>query len=180
MAGRLARGLALVLVLGSAGGARAEVTLAPPRPPSPRQLAYDPAQAIPADYHVEHRTRYGLIITGSLLFAISYGPTLAAAFLDGSDGTPLYAVPVFGPLFAIPGKTKNDCVEGDHNPCFDFSAEITALLVADTLVQAAGLVVFWKGYQGRDVLIRNPLPEVALAPGRVGATGYGAWLTGQF
>jgi hypothetical protein len=174
---RLASALALILVLCLAPGARAE---APPPPPPRRQMAYDPAQPIPANYHVEHRTRYGLIVTGSLLFAISYGPTLAAAFLDGDDGAPLFAIPILGPLLAIPGQTRNDCVEGDHNPCFDFTGEIAAILIADTLVQAVGLLVFWKGYQGRDLLIRDQPPEVALAPGRVGASGYGAWLSGRF
>jgi hypothetical protein len=172
---RLASGLALILVLGSALGVRAETP-----PPAPRQMAYDPAQPLPTGYHVEHRTRYGLIITGSLLFAISYGPTLAAAFLDGDDGTPLFAIPILGPLLAIPGETRNDCVEGDHNPCFDFSGAIAAILIADTLVQTVGLLVLWKGYQGRELLIRDPPPEVALAPGRVGTSGYGAWLTGRF
>jgi hypothetical protein len=167
----------VVVVLGAAGGVRAEPVVPPPTPA--RQMAYDPAQPIPAGYHVEHRTRYGLIITGAFLFTISYGPTLAAAFMDG-DGTPLLAVPILGPLLAIPRATRNDCVESDHNPCFDFSAEIIAVLIADTVVQGVGLLVAWKGYQGRDLLIRDRAPVVVLAPGRVGAAGYGAWLTGHF
>lgn len=176
--GRLFGGSAFILVLmvGAPGRARAEVG----GPPLRRQMVYDPGQPIPTGYHVEHRTRYGLIITGSLLFAVSYGPSLAAAFLDGDDGSALFAIPILGPLLAIPGKTKNDCVEMDHSPCWDFSGYIAAILILDTAVQATGVIVAWRGFKGRDLLIRDEPPAVVLAPGRVGASGYGAWLTGRF
>ena len=87
---RIIGGVTLVLVVCAAGGARAD---------SPRKLAYDPEQPIPAGYHVEHRTRYGLAISGIALFAAVYVPTAAAAWYDSGDGTPLYVVPVLGPLF---------------------------------------------------------------------------------
>ena len=66
---------------------------------------------IPAGYHVEHRTRYGLAISGTALFAAVYLPTAAAAWYDSGDGTPYYVVPVLGPLLAIPAKRGPQCVQ---------------------------------------------------------------------
>lgn len=175
-----AAALAFVLALAVLGPRLARAEDRAPR----QRMAYDPSQPVPAGYHVEHRRRWGLAIPGALLFAATYVPTAMAAFYDGSDGTPLYVVPILGPIFAIPGKTRDDCTPGDHNPCFDFSGVMTAFLIADTLAQTAGLVMLWQGWKGRDILVRNEgtdgAPSVALVPGRIGASGYGAWLTGRF
>ena len=147
----------------------------------PRRLVYEPGQPIPPGYHVEHRTRYGLVISGALLFAVTYLPTAAAAYYDGDDGTVLYVVPVLGPLLAIPNKTANHCTPSDHDPCLDFSGYVAAILIADALVQAGGLLMTWYGLRGRDLLIRDQAtPQTRLVPGRVGTSGYGAWLVARF
>ena len=166
--------IVLVLVAAWAVPARAE------SPVLPRQMVYQQGQPIPPGYHVEHRTRYGLAISGSILFGLTYVPTAAAAWYDTGERTPLYAVPILGPLLVIPAKTKNYCVESDHNPCFDFSGFITAFFIADAVVQAAGAIMAVRGFLGRDVLIRNETAQATLIPGPVGSTGYGAWLTGRF
>jgi hypothetical protein len=169
--GRIVAGVTFVLVVCAPSGARAD---------APRQLAYDPDQPIPAGYHIEHRTRYGLAISGIALFAAVYLPTAAAAWYDSRDGTPLYVVPVLGPLFAIPTKTADTCNPDDHFGCGAFDGIITAVLVADAVVQAAGVVMAWRGLAGRDLLIRDQAPRAALLPGPIGGAGYGAWLTGRF
>ena len=73
--GGIVAGVTFVLVVCAAGGARAD---------SQRRLAYDPEQPIPAGYHLEHRTRYGLAISGIALFAAAYVPTAAAAWYDSA------------------------------------------------------------------------------------------------
>ena len=163
-----------IVVVGLAGVARAQTT------PTPRRMAYHPDQPVPAGYHVERRTRYGLAISGVALFGTAYLPTAAAAFYDSRDGTPLYVVPVLGPLFAIPAKTGQPCEGGDQNICVDFDGLITAVFIADAVVQAAGLMMAWRGFAGREVLIRDEAPGMALVPGLIGGGGYGAWLSGRF
>jgi hypothetical protein len=167
---RIIGGVTLVLVVCAAGGARAD---------TPRQLAYDPKQPVPAGYHVEHRTRYGLAISGIALFAAVYVPTAAAAWYDSGDGTPLYVVPVLGPLFAIRTKTGN-CDQNDEYGSCDWDDFVTAFLIADAVVQAAGVVMALGGFAGRNLLIRDQAPRAAVLPGPIGGAGYGAWLTGRF
>jgi len=39
----------------------------------------------------------------------------------------------------------------------------------------------WYGLRGRDLLIRDEqTPHARVVPGRVGASGYGAWLVARF
>jgi len=171
--------LTVVLVLvGATGVARAE------GPVLPKQMVYQPGQPIPPGYHVEHRTRYGLVISGLVLFGLTYIPTAAAAWYDTGEQTPLYAIPILGPLLVIPAKTKSDCDDPnrnpDHNPCIDFGEFIAAFFIADAVVQATGAIMAWRGFVGRDLLIRTETAQATLVPGPVGPTGYGAWLTGRF
>jgi len=170
--------IVLVAFAGSTAVARAD------GPVLPKQMVYEPGKPIPPGYHIEHRTRYGLVISGLVLFGLTYIPTAAAAWYDSRDGTPLYVVPILGPLLAIPAKTKDDCNDPnrnpDHNPCFDFSEFIIAFFIADAVVQATGAIMAWRGFVGRDLLIRTEAAQATLVPGPVGSTGYGAWLTGRF
>jgi hypothetical protein len=146
-----------------------------------RPVVHEPGQPVPAGHHLQHRTRYGLAISGAVLFAVTYLPTAAAAYYDGSDGTILYVVPVLGPLFAIPNKTASHCTNVDHDPCLDFSGYIAAFLIMDALVQAGGIAMAWYGLRGRDVVVRDETaPTARLVPGRVGTSGYGAWLQARF
>ena len=118
--------------------------------------------------------------SGVALFGTAYVPTAAAAYYDARDGTPLYVVPVLGPLFAIPKKTGQPCDGGDQNICVDFDELVTAFFIADAVIQATGLVMAWRGFAGREVLMRDEAPKATLLPGPIGGTGYGAWLTGRF
>ena len=170
---RIIAGVTFVLVVCAAGAARAQTA------PGPRKMAYDPDRPIPAGYHVENRTRYGLAISGAALFGAIYIPTAAAAWYDSGDGTPLYVVPILGPLFAIPTKTGN-CNPNDEYSSCDWDDVVTAFLIADAVAQAAGVVIAWRGFAGRDLLIRDEAPKTAVLPGPIGGNGYGAWLTGRF
>jgi hypothetical protein len=42
------------------------------------------------------------------------------------------------------------------------------------------VLIAWKGFAGRDLLIRDEPVTATLTPGPVGATGFGGWLTGRF
>jgi hypothetical protein len=53
----------------------------------------------------------------------------------------LYVVPVLGPLLALPSKTSNSCQPSDHGGCRDFGGIIAAILIADAIVQAVGIVM---------------------------------------
>jgi hypothetical protein len=172
--GRSVTTVAFVVAVCAGGVARAG-TGAPPT-----EMEYLPGQTVPAGYHVERRVTSGLVASGLIVFGIVYLPTAAAAFYDTGDGTPLYVVPVLGPLLAIPAKTSGGCGGGDHNPCIDFDGIIAAFLIADSLVQAAGAAAALKGFAGHDVLVRDGAPRVSLLPGPIAGTGYGAWLTGRF
>jgi len=175
---RILAAVAMLLIACSAGRARAEDGA-----PQRKMITYDPDQPVPAGYHVEHRTRYGLVISGAVLFGVTYVPTAAAAYFDSRDGTPLYVVPILGPLLAIRKKTQYSCEGdqgGDQGICADFTPLIAAFLIADAIVQATGAIMAWRGLHGRDVLIRNESVSAAFVPGPVGAGGYGGWLTGRF
>lgn len=190
---RKARGLAMLAVVAAvSNGARAAAgepamaaagATAPAGAASgerPRPVVHEPGQPVPAGHHLQHRTRYGLVISGAVLFAVTYLPTAAAAYYDGADGTILYVVPVLGPLFAIPNKTASHCTNLDHDPCLDFSGYIAAFLIMDALVQAGGIAMAWYGLRGRDFVVRDEAaPAAHLVPGRVGS-GYGAWLQARF
>ena len=118
-----------------------------------------------------------------VLFGVTYIPTAGAAWYDTGERTPLYVIPILGPLLVIPAKTKDDCQDPnrnpDHNPCLEFGELIAAFFIADAIVQATGAIMAWRGFVGRDLLIRTETAQATLVPGPVGATGYGAWLTGR-
>jgi hypothetical protein len=175
---RIVAALTLASVAGAAGVARAQS--APLQ--LPRQMVHERGQPVPAGYHVEHRTRYGLAISGLALFAAFYIPTAGAAYYDSRDGTPLYVVPVLGPLLAIPKKTGNNCDPDTNEHCLGitFDEVIIVAFIADAVVQAAGLVTAWRGFAGRDLLVRDDASRATLVPGPIGGRGYGAWLTGRF
>jgi len=168
--------IVLVVFAGSTVVARAD------GPVLPKRMVYEPSKPIPPGYHIEHRTRYGLVISGLVLFGLTYIPTAAAAWYDSRDGTPLYVVPILGPLLAIPAKTKGDCPDPNNPdvPCVEFDELIAAFFIADAIVQATGAIMAWRGFVGRDLLIRTEAAQATLVPGPVGSTGYGAWLTGRF
>ena len=149
-------------------GADAEADGIPPRSARPRRLPHRAPDPLRSRDQRRRPLRYGL------------RPDGRAAYFDAHDGTPLYVVPVLGPLFAIPKKTGQPCDGGDQNICVDFDELVTAFFIADAVIQATGLVMAWRGFAGREVLMRDEAPKATLLPGPIGGTGYGAWLTGRF
>ena len=102
-------------------------------------------------------------------------PTTTAATAPRSTSSPSSAR-----CSRSPRRRGPPCDGGDQNTCIDFDGLVIAFFIADAVVQATGLVLAWRGFVGREVLIRDAAPSAALLPGPMGGTGYGAWLTGRF
>lgn len=124
---------------------------APPPVVPPRLALVDPAlrpareASVPPAYEVV-REAYDapVLMTGAILFLGSYGASLVvAASTERDDPDPgldrLY-VPVLGPWLALAG---GDCPFED--PACDAGRTATLLLVADGVVQAAGVVTMVSG-----------------------------------
>jgi hypothetical protein len=155
-------------------------------PPPPEELEYTEGAEIPPGYDIDTRARKGLVIAGAVTLGASWLLSSAAATLlikkrevdeatsfgyrydgDDDDETPpesaLY-IPLAGPWIAL--RTMND----------DLSPEGRAALVADGVVQAAGLAMLIGGLAARQkVLVRSEEVSVGVAAG-VGS----AWMTGSF
>jgi hypothetical protein len=159
---------------------------APYRPYSraPARLRYEEGDPIPPGYHVVHRSRQGLVIGGSIMFLVSYGISLSVAFIyDFKDETNWLTIPVAGPWLMMYHRSQPDCDSQSGNGCVEQGLEaiLRFYLGADGVVQAAGAAMFLFGIAGRKILVRDDVyANVHLMPTRVGASGYGAMLTGRF
>ena len=70
----------------------------PPVPRGPARLRYEEGDPIPPGYHVVQRARQGLVIAGTIVFAVSYGIALTVALVDDfKDQTGSLAIPIAGP-----------------------------------------------------------------------------------
>jgi hypothetical protein len=126
--------------------------------------------AIPWGYHREERVRKGAIISGSILFGITYGYSLLIATLgedisSGDNGAAPLAIPVLGPFITL----KNSD-----------SASLNYILVLDGLAQAAGAALMIHGIVSpKALLVRNDL-GVAFVPAPMGKDGTGMMMMGRF
>jgi hypothetical protein len=125
---------------------------------------------IPWGYHREERVRKGAVVSGSILFGITYGYSLLVAAIgedidsDDNGAAPL-AIPILGPFITM----KNSD-----------SASLNYLLALDGLAQAAGAALLIHGIVSpRAVLVRNDL-GVAFAPAPMGKDGQGLMMMGRF
>lgn len=124
---------------------------------------------IPWGYHREERVRKGAIISGSILFGVTYGYSLFFATLEddvssNDDFAPL-AIPVLGPFIAM----KN----------FDSSSG-RYVLALDGLAQAAGAALLIHGIMSpKPLLVRNDL-AMTIAPSPMGKDGTGVMMMGRF
>jgi hypothetical protein len=148
--------------------------LPPPRPyPGafmPRRLPYDDGQPVPPGYHPEDQAKRGLVITGALLLAISYGISSTVGLFDNfADKTGWLAVPVAGPWAFLATRYKSD------------ETALHFYLAIDGLTQAAGVALLIYGINGEKVLVRNDLGlAYVVTPAQLGAAGYGAAVSGRF
>ena len=167
-------------------------TYYPPAPPppyggyprGPARLRYEEGDPIPAGYHVVHRSRQGLVIAGTIVFAVSYGIALSVAMIDDfKDGTSSLAIPVAGPWLMMYNRSRPDCDSQTGNGCVEQSLEtiLRFYLALDGVAQAAGVGMLSFGMAGRQLLVRDDsYAYVHVVPGPIGRSGYGAMMTGRF
>ncbi len=138
------------------------------KPERPLVMDYMEGQPVPPGYTLVERRRKGLIITGSILFGISYGISLSVAAGDEySNPYGWLALPVLGPLIA--STQLKDCSEGDFS-CDDKGAE-RGFLMFDTLTQGAGATMLILGLAyTKKVMIQNLAVDFSLRPVVVGNT----------
>jgi hypothetical protein len=150
------------------------------RTEAPRYLDYEEGDEIPAGYVKDQRIRPGLVITGAVtLGALWLGSTAIAAHavyqrdqegrqvtkLDDLPPEAALVIPVAGPFVAL--ETMRPGATG------------TALLVADGLAQAGGLVMLVAGLiDKRTILVRDDR-QLAVIP-LVGPDQSGMQMTGSF
>lgn len=146
-----------------------------PVPPAPRKLPYEAGQPSPPGYHLVERPRTGAIITGSVVFGVTYGFTAVLGFLaavidshlgereDADDKYLSLMIPVGGPIALM-------AIEG----------EVNQGLILVTALQAAGvgLIVFGATTRSRTLVLDRPALG-ALGPMPV-AGGGGLALSGTF
>ena len=142
-------------------------------PVFPALLPYRPGLPVPPGYHVESYASSGLVITGSITFALAYLTGLGVGLNDNfKNGTGWLAVPLIGPWAAI-GARDVDCrirdqitspdrislAVADARRCFrTASKEATdiALLAGDGIVQVVGLALLIAGVADQThELVRN-------------------------
>lgn len=173
----------LLLLAGMAGAATAHAQMAPPSdapppsdpppPPGPfatrnapwwageDEIPYEPGVPGPPGWLYREELSTGLVIAGSVSFGAAYvmGAFTAAQQLDSTEDERWEAmfIPVVGPAVT--------------SGLVDASTAGTFLLVADSVVQAAGIGMFILGLTDPDRSWVNPSLEVGVTPGGVQLSG---------
>jgi hypothetical protein len=172
----------------------------------PSVLEYDPDKPIPPGYHLESYARKGFVISGSIIFGISYGIALAVASSttesssyssssspsyssSGDDGVPfnnsLLYVPLLGPWLALGTVKENDCSSsGSYTYCSGNSSEVTVwrtLMVIGGVTQALGVGFVVLGLAARThQLVLTEHVRASVWPVPMGRSGQGLAMMGSF
>jgi hypothetical protein len=134
---------------------------------APPPAYYVPPLLPPVSTHTELRPRYGLLISGLVIFGADYMLNASIAYISGEGRL---AVPVIGPILAGSDVTSHGCTwdcAGDRM--------LMALVVFDSLIQATGLILFIAGAVTKTKV--TVYDKVAIlpsaAPGGVGLAAVG-------
>lgn len=140
----------------------------------PEVLPYRSGMKVPAGYRVESRVSTGLVVTGSVTFALAYFMGLGLALNDDfNNGTGWLAVPLAGPWAAIGAreakcKIRNDVSTperlsgaiSDARRCFDSASEeatTIGLVAGSGIIQVVGLALLVAGVADQtQELVRKP------------------------
>jgi hypothetical protein len=141
----------------------------------PRMIKdWEPGTPIPHGYHAETRARKGKVISGSILFGVTYlySSFIAAIGQDiseanGEDNVLGWLfIPVLGPFLEM--------METD-------STTAHYVLALDGIAQAAGMTLLVTGLMyPKWVLVRNDLASATVVPMKIGMDGSGFGLVGRF
>jgi hypothetical protein len=118
-----------------------------------------------------------LLASGMAVFGISYGTSVIVGLMSGRGSDDNLYIPVVGPWIALGAR---DC---DRDPC-EAKGLSGVLLVADGLVQAAGVIAmgaaFFVPERGTTLQIGPSGPKMTVAPAKLGPAGYGVAAIGEF
>jgi hypothetical protein len=150
---------------------------APPRQPPPKWEEGDP---VPAGYHVEEKTRTGLIIAGAITLGVPY--VIGLSFASSSNfynASGWLVVPALGPWLTL-ALRENRCNQTTTNELVDCVADplIRVYLVIDGLAQTAGAILLVLGATSKRTRL-VPDSAITVSPVRIG-TGYGLGLRATF
>jgi hypothetical protein len=164
----------MLATLANPANARAQST--PPGMPTgtaPEAYPYQEGTFVPQGYHVEQRSRKGLVWSGVAVFATFYGfATLGAA----GKASPYLLVPLAGPIIY---SSRQEC----PSPCDDMATGPFMFMLAAG--QATGALLFALGFASpriwivRDTTASEGGPRVAVVP-HVDRSNQGLVLLGTF
>jgi len=142
---------------------------------------------IPRGYHLEERSRRGLIIGGALTLGIPWMLGVTIASTDNfSNQSGWLVVPTLGPWITLATRNKDNCnysvssAGTTSSNCYEDNSMRT-LLILDGLTQAAGTIMLIAGMSStKKVIVRDFVSNLHFTPAPIGKLGYGGVLTGQF
>jgi hypothetical protein len=152
---------------------------------APDSVPYD-GGPVPAGYHVEERPRRGLLIGGPIILGVPYILGLTVASSENfPNSTGWLVVPGIGPWITLAARHKSTNCTGSSSfsDCVDSSLDSATrtFLILDGLMQTAGAVMTIVGIASpRQVVARDFVGRLHLAPSTIGRTGYGGFVTGTF
>jgi hypothetical protein len=153
----------------------------------PKSVPYE-GGPVPAGYHVEDRSRRGLVISGAVILGVPYALGLSIASIGNfPNSTGWLVVPGLGPWITLAARHRSgSCANSTVTACSDsldetLDSSTRTFLVIDGLMQTTGAILFIYGLSStQKVLARDFVGSLQLTPARIGREGYGGFLTGRF
>ena len=163
----------------------------------PQTMDWEPGRPIPAGYRVVSYARKGFVVSGSIIFGISYGTSLLIAgnstessssdYLSGSEvpfNPSMLYIPVIGPWIALGTLKSYNCSNSSSYSCTDAKSSADSwrtLLIFDGVAEVWGaafiaLGVSWRWHQ----LVLTENVRAQIMPVQMGTTGRGLAMVGTF
>jgi len=170
----------------------------PPVDMRPAVLDYDPDKPIPPGYRLESSARKGFVVSGSIIFGISYGIALlvAASSTESSSSysssssndvpfnNSLLYIPVLGPWLALATVKDTSCSSSStyYYSCDNSDAsDWKTLLVVGGVTQTLGAGFIILGLASRyHQLVLTEHVRASVLPVQMGRTGQGLAMVGSF
>jgi hypothetical protein len=152
------------------------------QPPAVNPSKWQEGDRVPPGYHVEERARRGMIIGGAITLGVPYIIGLSfASDADFENSSGWLAVPALGPwlMMAFREDQCDDSIDRADD-CLSDGA-LRFFLTLDGLAQTAGAILLLVGIvDTKPRLIADEGARIVVTPTRVGSTGYGLGLQGNF
>jgi hypothetical protein len=169
----------------SAPSARADDIPAEPGQPPPKELKYRRGKPIPPGYHVEERSRDGMVVAGAVLFALPFaGGIVAAVASQGQNETGWLYAPLIGPWFTLGLRRytgacgRTSASDSDSMQCLDDIFVVMGLITDGLLQITGGTLMLVGNFVSKKVLVRDDA-ALRVVPMQVGS-GYGLGVRAGF